>query len=661
MSKVIGIDLGTTNSCMAVLEGGDPVVIPNSEGARTTPSVVAFTKNGERLVGQAAKRQAVTNPQNTIFSAKRMIGRMFNEVAEESKNLPYNVVEGKNGGAAIQCTVEGKEESFAPEQISAMVLAKLKSDAEAYLGEPVTKAVITVPAYFNDAQRQATKDAGAIAGLEVLRIINEPTAASLAFGLDKKDDETIAVYDLGGGTYDISVLEIGDGVFEVKATNGDTMLGGDNWDETIINWMIDEFKSEQGIDLRSDPMALQRLKEEAEKAKIALSSAQSTDINLPFITADASGPKHLNINFTRAKLEQICGDLYNRTKQPFINCCKDAGIDPSEVENLVLVGGMTRAPRVVEVANELTGKDPNKGVNPDEVVAIGAGIQGAVLQGDVKDVLLLDVSPLTLGIETAGGVSTAMIERNTTIPTKKSQVFSTYADNQTAVDIKVLQGERPMANDNKVLGNFRLEGIPMAPRGVPQVEVTFDIDANGILHVTAKDQGSGKDQKITISGSSSLDEEEVERLKKEAELHAAEDKARKESAEARNELDNLTFQAEGQIKELGDKLPEEIKTKLQEKVDAGKKILENLEATITEMKEAKEAIMQLMQEMGQAVHAAGGGAGMSPEDIAGMAGAAGAGSPGNKEPAKGADNAKNAKVDDDVVDADFEVVDEDKK
>jgi molecular chaperone DnaK len=639
---------------MAVLEGGDPVVIPNSEGARTTPSVVAFTKTGDRLVGQAAKRQAVTNPQNTIFSAKRLIGRMYAEVVEESKNLPYKVVEGKNGGAAIQCLVEGKDEVFAPEQISAMILSKLKADAEAYLGEPVTKAVITVPAYFNDAQRQATKDAGAIAGLEVLRIINEPTAASLAYGLDKKDDETIAVYDLGGGTYDISVLEIGDGVFEVKATNGDTMLGGDNWDETIINWMISEFKSEQGIDLRSDPMALQRLKEEAEKAKIALSSAQSTDINLPFITADASGPKHLNINFTRSKLEQICGDLYERTRAPFVNCCKDAGIDPTDVGNLVLVGGMTRSPKVLEVAKSLTGKEPNKGVNPDEVVAIGAGIQGAVLQGDVKDVLLLDVTPLTLGIETAGGVSTPMIERNTTIPTKKSQVFSTYADNQSAVDIKILQGERPMANDNKVLGNFRLEGIPMAPRGVPQVEVTFDIDANGILHVTAKDKGSGKDQKITISGSSSLDEAEVERLKKEAEAHAAEDKAKKERVETRNELDNLTFQADGQLKELGDKIPEDLKKKLEEKVAAGKKVLENQEASITEMKEAKDAIMAEMQAMGQAVHAAGAAAGGAGPDMSGMGADMGA------DAGSASEASSSKKDDDDVVDADFEVVDEKK-
>ncbi|MCH1424960.1 MAG: molecular chaperone DnaK, partial [Burkholderiales bacterium] len=520
MGKIIGIDLGTTNSCISVMEGGEPVVIPNSEGARTTPSIVAFSKNGERLVGQAAKRQAVTNPENTIFSAKRLIGRKFVEVKEEAKTLPYAVVEGKNGDAYIQVTANGKEEQFAPEQISAMILQKLKSDAEAYLGETVKEAVITVPAYFNDAQRQATKDAGQIAGLDVKRIINEPTAAALAYGLDKGQDEVIAVYDLGGGTFDISILEIGDGVFEVKATNGDTHLGGDNWDSALIDFLIDEFKKDQGLDLRSDKMALQRLKEEAEKAKIALSSSQSTDINLPFITADASGPKHLNIALTRSKLEQICDGLYQRTVAPFKSCLKDSGHESSEIKELVLVGGMTRSPKVVEIAKELTGKDPHQGVNPDEVVSIGAAIQGGVLQGDVRDVLLLDVTPLTLAIETAGGVATAMIERNTTIPTKKSNVFSTYQDNQPAVDIVVLQGERPMAKDNKRLGNFNLDGIPPAPRGVPQIEVTFDIDANGILNVSAKDKGTGKEQNITITDSSGLDKDEVERLKQEAEAHA---------------------------------------------------------------------------------------------------------------------------------------------
>jgi len=481
MGKILGIDLGTTNSCMAVMEGGEPVVVPNSEGGRTTPSIVAFSKGGERLVGQAAKRQAVTNPHNTIFSAKRLIGRKFNEVQEEARNLPYKVVEGKNGDAWIECTVGGKSEKFAPEQIASMVLAKLKADAEAYLGEKITEAVITVPAYFNDAQRQATKDAGAIAGLEVKRIINEPTAASLAYGLDKKGDETIAVYDLGGGTFDVSILEIGDGVFEVKATHGDTHLGGDNWDTAIIDWLVEEFKKDNGIDLKQDPMALQRLKEEAEKAKIALSSAQQTDINLPFITADASGPKHLNVQLTRAKLEQLGDTLFERTRGPFKECLRDAGVSEGDINNLILVGGMTRIPKVVELAHTLAGREPHQGVNPDEVVAIGAAVQGGVLKGDVRDVLLLDVTPLTLSIETAGGVATAMIERNTTIPKKKTEIFSTASDSQPSVEVRVLQGERSMARDNKPLGNFRLDGIPPAPRGVPQIEVTFEIDTNGIV------------------------------------------------------------------------------------------------------------------------------------------------------------------------------------
>ncbi len=643
MAKVIGIDLGTTNSCMAVIEGGEPLVIPNSEGARTTPSVVAFAKNGERLVGQAAKRQAVTNPHNTIFSAKRLIGRKHSEVLEESRSLPYEVVEGRNGDAHIRCKVGEKEESFAPEQIASMVLAKLKADAEAYLGEPVTQAVITVPAYFNDAQRQATKDAGTIAGLEVLRIINEPTAASLAYGLDKEGDKTIAVFDLGGGTFDVSILEIGDGVFEVKATNGDTHLGGDNWDDYIIRWLADEFKKENGIDLLSDPMAKQRLKEEAEKAKIALSSTQSTDINLPFITADASGPKHLNVTLSRAKLEQICEPLYERVIAPFKAAMSDAGFSASEIQELVLVGGMTRNPKIIEIARELGGKEPHKGVNPDEVVAIGAGIQGAVLKGDVRDVLLLDVTPLTLGIETAGGVSTPMIERNTTIPAKKSQVFSTYADGQTAVDIKVLQGERPMANDNKILGNFRLEGIPGAPRGVPQIEVIFDIDANGILHVTAKDKGTGKDQKITISGSSGLDKDEVERLKKEAELHAEEDRLRKEAVENRNELDSMVYQAEKQISEHGDKLPGDKKGALDAAIANAKQVLENSAASGEELKSAKEKLTGILAEVGQSVYEAASAAG----DPAGTAG----------EPA--GNQASEHKADNDVVDA--EVVDDDRK
>jgi len=630
---------------MAVMEGGEPVVIPNAEGARTTPSVVAFTKAGERLVGQAAKRQAVTNPKNTVFSAKRLIGRKFSETREEAKNFPFKVVEGKNGDAYIEVQAGDKSEQYAPQQIAGFVLGKLKADAEAYLGEKITQAVITVPAYFNDSQRQATKDAGKIAGLEVLRIINEPTAASLAYGLDKKKDEKIAVFDLGGGTFDVSILEIGDGVFEVKATNGDTHLGGDNWDEALITWLVENFQKENGIDLRKDPMALQRLKEEAEKAKIALSSAQSYDVNLPFITADASGPKHLNISLSRAKMEQICDRLFERCLAPFKNCLKDADLTSAQIDELVLVGGMTRMPKVVEIARQLGGKPPHQGVNPDEVVAVGAAIQGGVLKGDVRDVLLLDVTPLTLGIETAGGVSTAMISRNTTIPSKKTQVFSTYSDNQPSVEIVVLQGERPMSRDNKTLGTFRLDGIPPAPRGVPQVEVTFDIDANGILHVSAKDLGTGKDQKITIQGSSGLSKEEVERMTKEAELNAEEDRKRKEAVETKNQLDSVTYQLEKTLKDAGDKVPADKKSSIEAAITEAKKALESNDTD--KMKAATENLSKVGAELYAAAAQAGAPGGAPGADAA--KGPSGAEEP--KKPEKKAD----------VVDADFEVVDDEKK
>jgi len=628
---------------MAIMEGGEPVVIPNAEGARTTPSVVAFTKTGERVVGQAAKRQAVTNPTNTIFSAKRLIGRKFSEVSAEAKNMPFKVTEGKNGDAYIEVKVGDKVEQFAPQQIAAFVLGKLKADAEAYLGEKITQAVITVPAYFNDSQRQATKDAGKIAGLEVLRIINEPTAASLAYGLDKKKDEKIAVFDLGGGTFDVSVLEIGDGVFEVKATNGDTHLGGDNWDEALISWLVDSFKKDNGIDLRKDPMALQRLKEEAEKAKIALSSTASVDINLPFITADASGPKHLNVQLTRAKMEQICDPLFERCVQPFKSCLKDAGLTSAQIDELVLVGGMTRMPKVVEIAKTLGGKPPHQGVNPDEVVAVGAATQGGVLKGDVRDVLLLDVTPLTLGIMTAGDVSTAMIPRNTTIPSKKTQTFSTYSDSQPSVEIVVLQGERPMAKDNKTLGTFRLDGIPPAPRGAPQIEVTFDIDANGILHVSAKDLGTGKDQKITIQGSSGLSKEEVEKMTKEAELNATEDKKRRDAVETRNQLDSSVYQLEKTLKDAGDKLPADKKSKVEGVLAEAKKALESNDGD--QMKAALENLSKAGAEFYADVQAAAQAAGAAPGGPAGAP---------EGEPA--AKTEKKA----DVVDADFEVVDDEK-
>jgi len=570
MSKILGIDLGTTNSCMAVMDGGESTVLENSEGARTTPSVVAFAKNGERLVGQAAKRQAVTNPQNTIFSAKRLIGRKFAELKDADKRMPYTIVAAPNGDAHIQVEVGGEKKTYSPQEIAAMVLGKLKADAEAKLGEKITQAVITVPAYFNDSQRNATKAAGEIAGLEVLRIINEPTAAALAYGLDKKSDEKIAVYDLGGGTFDISVLEIGDGVFEVLSTDGDTQLGGDDWDNTLIQWIVAEFKKDQGIDLSGQPDALQRIKEEAEKAKIALSSTQSYDISLPFITADAPGPKHIQLSLTRSKLEQLTDSLFERTKKPVRDCLKEAGLSASEINELVLVGGMTRMPKVVEIARELAGQTPHQGVNPDEVVAIGAAIQGGVLRGDVKDVLLLDVSPLTLSIETMGGIATAMIERNTTIPAKKSQIFSTAADNQPAVDIQICQGERKMFGDNKLLGNFKLDGIAPARRGEPQIEVTFDIDANGILHVSAKDKQSGKEQKISIQGSSGLSKDEIEKAKRDAEAHADEDKKRVEKVDAKNKADNLVFSVEKQLAELGDNAPAELKELLGGKIQAVK-------------------------------------------------------------------------------------------
>ena len=611
MGKIIGIDLGTTNSVVAVMEGGNPTVIANAEGNRTTPSVVAFNKNGERLVGITAKRQAVVNPENTVYSVKRLMGRRYDdpETQKARKMVSYTIVDGPNGDARVSVPIKNK--SYTPQEISAMVLSKLKRDAEAYLGEEVKQAVITVPAYFNDSQRQATKDAGQIAGLEVMRIINEPTAAAVAYGLDKKSDETILVFDLGGGTFDVSVLEVGEGVVEVKSTNGDTLLGGDDWDERIVRWLIDEFKKEQGVDLSNDRQALQRLREAAEKAKIELSTVTQTEINLPFITADSSGPKHLVVTLTRSKFEQLTADLLERTKQPFFSALKDAGLTAKDLDEVVLVGGSTRMPMVQELVRQLTGKEPHKGVNPDEVVAVGAAVQAGVLGGEVNDLLLLDVTPLSLGLETLGGVMTVLIQRNTTIPTKKTEVFSTAADSQTAVDIHILQGERPMAKDNKTLGNFRLDGIPPAPRGVPQVEVTFDIDANGILHVTAKDKATGKEQSVKITASTNLSTDEVERLVREAKSHEDDDKRQREVAEARNTADNLVYVTEKTLRDLGDKVPATDRGTVENLVEELKQAKET--SDLARIRSVTERLQQATNALAQQMYAQQGGADGGPQ------------------------------------------------